>query len=526
LQLRVFGDAGETRENLGAVLMRLGREHAAAFDPADFAGLIAFRDRLREWRVRRDYVTFDRILLAAIDDCGYPPAPNIDKFLAQARAAAARMPLAEFVEELALVRADNPREADSPPEDSANTVKVMTVHSAKGLEFPIVFLAAMQKGIQTNLAAVEFSRRFGLGVTWRDPANGKEVADLFQNAIGEERERSEKEEGHRLLYVAMTRAEHHLAMSFSGRRQNWASVLVDSLDIDYKTPADQRVTRAAPDGVEWTLRLHIADAAPEPVASAATASRASRPVPVPQLLPAPVVTGQHDTAANVTALAAFASCPRKYYLGWYLGFDRPGPVPSAAPAAASALRADELGSQVHALLAGAAVPNADPEAARLAAVFRTSDLGRRAARASRTEREFDFVMSFEDLVVRGQVDLWFEEGGELVIVDYKTDAVSALEALQRAGEYALQLRLYATAVERIAGRPPDRAFLHFLRPGRIVEVDLSPSLLDSPEQIARDFQDAQESLQFPLNEAPHCRSCAFYKDLCPAGNAGGSDGST
>ena len=104
-----------------------------------------------------------------------------------------------------------------------------------------------------------------------------------------------------------------------------------------------------------------------------------------------------------------------------------------------------------------------------------------------------------------------------MIVDYKTDAVSALEALQRAGEYALQLRLYATAVERIAGRPPDRAFLHFLRPGRIVEVDLSPSLLDSPEQIARDFQDAQESLQFPLNEAQHCRSCAFYKDLCPAG---------
>ena len=55
---------------------------------------------------RREYVTFDRLLLAAIDDCGYPVRrPNVDKFLAQARDAASRMSLDEFVEELALVRA-------------------------------------------------------------------------------------------------------------------------------------------------------------------------------------------------------------------------------------------------------------------------------------------------------------------------------------------------------------------------------------------------------------------------------------
>ena len=53
------------------------------------------------------------------------------------------MSLDEFVEELALVRASNPREPDAPPDDSANAVKVMTVHSAKGLEFPVVFVAAL-----------------------------------------------------------------------------------------------------------------------------------------------------------------------------------------------------------------------------------------------------------------------------------------------------------------------------------------------------------------------------------------------
>jgi hypothetical protein len=78
------------------------------------------------------------------------------------------------------------------------------------------------------------------------------------------------------------------------------------------------------------------------------------------------------------------------------------------------------------------------------------------------------------------------------------------------------LRLYALAVERVAGRPPDCAWLHFLRPNTAVAVDLTPSLLESPEQMVRDFVEAQERQQFPLNENEHCRRCQFFKDLCPS----------
>src|SRR5262249_38055774 len=141
----------------------------------------------------------------------------------------------------------------------------------------------------------------------------------------------------------------------------------------------------------------------------------------------------------------------------------------------------------------------------------------RSAAASRVEREFDFVIAVEDVVVRGQVDLWFEEGGELTIVDYKTDAVSGPEAHQRAGDYALQLRLYAMAVERIAGRAPDRAWLPFLRPDKAVQVDLAPSLLESPEQVVRDFRSAQESGEFPMNAGRQCERCGFYKRECAGG---------
>ena len=44
-------------------------------------------------------------------------------------------------------------------------------------------------------------------------------------------------------------------------------------------------------------------------------------LPAPTWLDAPPVTEQQDSNATVTALAEFARCPRRYYLGHYLGFD-------------------------------------------------------------------------------------------------------------------------------------------------------------------------------------------------------------
>jgi ATP-dependent exoDNAse (exonuclease V) beta subunit len=510
LRLKIMGD------NIGASLMRLGPETGAEFDAEDFGRLARFRDRLREWRTRREYVSFDRLLLAAIDDCGYRGGPNIGKFLAQARDAASRMSLDEFVEELALVRASNPREPDAPPEDSANAVQVMTVHSAKGLEFPMVFVAALHKGVNTNAAVVTFSPRIGLGARWRNAAVREDKDDLFQHKIREERAERENAESHRLLYVAMTRAEQQLVLSFSGKQQpkEWAKLVADKLQLPLDTCRDELLTRTAPDGKEWKLRLLVTDRIPElPVGQALRPVESEDNV---ELVSRPEVTEQQNSNAAVTDLVAFANCPRQYYLGHYLGFEgRPRKLEEADEV--GGLSASELGTQVHALLAGNPVPEPDEEALRLAGVFRQSPLGRRLERASRVEREFDFLMAVEDLVIRGQVDLWFEEGGELVIVDYKTDSVTAAEAHRRGRDHALQLRLYALALERFAGRAPDRAWLHFLRPNTVVEVDLTPSLLERPEQIVRDFEDAQSKLDFPLNEGDRCRRCQFYRDLCPAG---------
>jgi ATP-dependent exoDNAse (exonuclease V) beta subunit len=488
-------------ETLSGALASLRAAGYPEFDAADLDALVRFRGRLTEWRRRREHVGFDRLLLDAMDETGYPAAPgsrtaaNIDKFLAMARAAAPRTSLDRFVEDLEMLRESDRAGQDSAPEDASGAVQAMTVHSAKGLEFPVVFVAAMHKGVQGNLPVVAFSPRLGLGARWRNPARREEVGDLFHQAISKERGESEAQEADRLLYVAMTRAEQRLVLSYStgGRKpQNWAKL------------------------VAGKLPLAAADDRPLTVAAPMQQSRERQAAAGAELLPPPEVTGQFEGNVAVTALGKFARCPRAYYLSGYLGF-KGKPRKPAEGAADDALSPSELGTQVHELLALKPVEDPDPRAVRLAAAFHKGPLGRRVERATRVEREFDFLMGVDPVVVSGQIDLWFEEGGELIVVDYKTDAVSAAEAHHRAQDYELQVRLYAMAVERVTGRAPTRACLHFLAPGVVVDVDLAPSLMGSPDETVRDFVEAQEKLEFPLREGEQCKRCPFYKDLCPAG---------
>jgi CRISPR/Cas system-associated exonuclease Cas4 (RecB family) len=149
--------------------------------------------------------------------------------------------------------------------------------------------------------------------------------------------------------------------------------------------------------------------------------------------------------------------------------------------------------------------------------FASSRLGKELKSAKRVEREFGLVIMLEDVVLRGQIDLWFDAGKELVIVDYKTDSVRKPIDEEHLQPYALQLQIYAIALEKITGRKVSRAHLHFLRPNEVIDVDLSPLQLGAALGTIRDFRNAHETLRFPLNEGAHCHRCEFYKGVCPAG---------
>jgi ATP-dependent exoDNAse (exonuclease V) beta subunit len=340
----------------------------------------------------------------------------------------------------------------------------------------VVFLSALHRRPDRTKPVIAVSRETGLGVKWRHPATGKSHSDLAHRALIQEIEQKETAEENRLLYVAMTRAKDRLILSHTeGKRISpWQKLAVSV------------VPESAP---------------PEPVATGSAAAGVAEDV-----LDPPEVSAQYDSAVAVTSVAMFQACPRRYYLSRYLGLepapDRPG------------TGAIELGLEVHSALAGEVVESA--EARELAARFRSSDLGRRAQSASRIEREFDFLFETEDVIVRGQIDLWFEDGGELVIVDYKTDRDES-----GSDGYALQLRLYALALERYAGRRPDRAVLYYLRSNRIVEIGLTDANLAAARDAVGELKQAQDQLQFPLKVGDQCRKCLFWRGVCEGLKEGG-----
>jgi hypothetical protein len=59
--------------------------------------------------------------------------------------------------------------------------------------------------------------------------------------------------------------------------------------------------------------------------------------------------------------------------------------------------------------------------------------------------------------------------------------------------------------------------LYYLRSARPVEISLLAEDLDLVKRTVREFLNVQNEMRFRLREGDHCRRCAFYKGLCPAG---------
>ncbi len=113
--------------------------------------------------------------------------------------------------------------------------------------------------------------------------------------------------------------------------------------------------------------------------------------------------------------------------------------------------------------------------------FFSSDLGKRLSRSTQLLREFKFSilapaeMFYEnagkdDLMLQGVVDCCFEEDGELVLIDFKTDNVFGSQIDDRAESYRKQLDIYAYALKRITGKNVKEKVLYFFSPSVAVKL--------------------------------------------------------
>ena len=121
----------------------------------------------------------------SVKDASY--AQTVDKFLS-------------FVDETDDKRADQ-------GVSGGNTVRLMTMHASKGLEFPVVILAAVESQFNFDNYTVETNTDLGLAVRYYNFQNMRVADTLGATACGLFNRTKQREEEMRLLYVAMTRAK-------------------------------------------------------------------------------------------------------------------------------------------------------------------------------------------------------------------------------------------------------------------------------------------------------------------------------
>ncbi len=612
---------GDGRLHTALARLVAGEHVPVSVDADDARRLRAFAALHAELRAGRAVLPLaelvDRALAATSLDLavlarpnGRQRAANLRKVREMALAAdrAGGVSLREFGARLRELRQREVRETEAPVAGAAlGAVRLLTVHTAKGLEFPIVFVPDLGREAAAEGGALVVHVRDGVGLRGALPASHP-LADVTPASHAFVRERNTARaaaEEQRLLYVALTRAEEHLVVTASltesrERPRPWWDRVAGLLDaatpvadaaadaddaagparLDVGCGADPAAatrahvlrhaaadasagehaaaSRMLLDGIARELAagdVPAQDAGPAArAAAAALCAEAERGVPA---------AGGTLYATTVSALVTFARCPEEFRRRHLLGIpdaldfaprsEGDDDVPAASAERPGdddewgvALGARALGRAAHAALerlvpefaddtttvvrealraeTGGAAPAPDDVARLVAWVdgFAAGDVGRalRDVPRAAVRREQAVLLRHGRTAVRGQIDLLFHSGATVgaatgtgatgwTIVDHKAGAVAP-----HAADYALQMRLYALAVEGISGAPPERVLLWSLPEARAIDVPVSATDLAAlRDGLLAEFARATQGGDYTPRGPTPCASCG-YRTSC------------
>ena len=124
------------------------------------------------------------------------------------------------------------------------------------------------------------------------------------------------------------------------------------------------------------------------------------------------------------------------------------------------------------------VPQREAEVLRLARVALDSATVKRAVASGRWWREVPVAAPVGETILEGFIDLLFDEGDGLVVVDYKTDVLESEEEITaRTRHYRIQAGAYALTLQEATGRSVKEVVLLFLQPRREIVLQDVPTLV-------------------------------------------------
>jgi ATP-dependent helicase/nuclease subunit A len=378
--------------------------------------------------------------------------------------------LARYIRDTALEKAE---ERQSPSvEEGDDVVRIITMHSAKGLEWNIVALADLgrQKNNRKDMILVERgSGRVEMSL------RGMKTASYDAAAL-REKARVDAEET-RLLYVAMTRARDWLILPF--------------FESSKKTG--------------YFTNLLREDFSPERIGTDPSVQRVDRKaIETPRTEYRPVVIEAEDPDSKQRGKVERALAERDEWIADHKKFldaisqGRPRRRPSQheeeqiAEIVEDGWQGKQIGTLVHAALEAVEVkaPLADQKRAaqqfiaasaasapmkkraqELVETALKSELWERLRRSPRVLREVPFCVTLDGKLVEGFMDVVFEENGNWHVADYKSDAITPAQLEQRVEFYRGQMQTYAAAFQQVTGQTFSEKLLYFLALDRMVKVE-------------------------------------------------------
>jgi len=382
---------------------------------------------------------------------------------------------------------EQPDEAESAlAEESLDAIRVLTIHKAKGLEFPVVILPGLHQGSKNPRKGPSIhhdwsSRCYSLQMGGR--------TNLGAVLVGMKMAAREEAEQRRLLYVGMTRARDLLILS-GGQTTKLGHDTVLSLleeaiaveaapstaeEICIGTSRLARITTPATVAVRRRRQDPLSTIAPRPALGPILIRRRARQVMWEQRRTTPrrltpsslagsrsvavfarTVTGRDTDLARLVGVCAHAVLEQ-----W--DFTRPRSDISTVIEQAC----HRYVTQNHPQLEG----DVTEDLTALFENFLSSETYKRLQCATVLGREVPFVMALgEDQMMEGVVDLIYQFDDRIWIADYKTDDVAAEDVRIRADHYRSQGEIYSRAVTASLGLPSVSFQFIFLRPGVAVDV--------------------------------------------------------
>ena len=488
----------------------------AAEQPSGYEAVVAALDTLRalherrvEWEPHEMAAELVRLahgteLLAATGAGASQAIANLEKLVERARAfsGAGGRGLGSFLV-WAAEAGDAAGEGESQVDDEGDVVHLLTIHKAKGLEYPIVVLVggALGGGWRGGEPIVDRAAR-RLAIKLKAELPGAAACDLeprAYTALSEIEKKMSASESRRLLYVAATRARDRLVVSCFGKlttaKGDPSSVLLGAIAGALPAPSSEAPTEAREEGGVLVLppteppEREEPQAAPDAatmvaargawlaarealLAKARRPARATSPSGLEHVDEEVRVGGPGAPAGRAKALALGSAVHRVMELCDLAG-------ESSLPAIAAAVTLE------------AGRPDLADEAADLAGACWRSDPVRAAAKAAAADpeavyRELPIGAVINDAVVSGAVDLLYRDGDEWVVVDYKTDRGADAGALRE--RYAPQGAAYAVAVEAATGGVVREVVVVAARAGGLaVRIPVDAELRES---VAREVEAA------------------------------------